>query len=94
MAPTRIVPQMNDAPVLDQVDGYWQKLAAFILWKTSGRNMVRITAEDMQAMEKAFAPGIPVILTHGHTDSLEFSLVTEEAAVRLAEHNKKIRGAA
>lgn len=84
-----------DSEVLGQVDGYWQKIAMMILWKTVGKGVVvKITAEDMQALAKEFAPGTPVIFTHGKSDALEFSLVTEEAAHRLAAHDKKMRGTA
>lgn len=83
-----------DSTILQQTDGHWQKLAAFIIWKLAGAAPVRITAADMESMAAAFAPGIPVILTHGHSDSIEFSIVTEEAAQRLAAHDKNMRGGA
>lgn len=83
-----------DSTVLQQVDGQWQKLAALILWKLSGRSVVRITAEDMAKMQAEFAPGVAVIFTHGHSDSIEFSIVDEAAATRLAAHDKTLRGIA
>lgn len=84
-----------DSVVLEQLDDQWQKVAAFILWKTVGRSgAVRVTLEDMKALEAAFAPGIPVIFTHGQHDAFEFSLVTEDRAKALAAHDATMRGAA
>lgn len=81
-----------ESTVLQQVDGHWQKLAAFIVWKCVGRGTVTITAEDIQRFADEFAPGVPVLLTHGHADSFEFRIVDEAAAKRLAEHDRTIRG--
>lgn len=80
-----------DSVVLQQVDGQWQKLAALILWKCVGTGKVVITAEDMDAMAENFAPGMPCVFTHGKAESLEFSLVTEAEATRLAEFDRQIR---
>lgn len=76
-----------DSTILQQVDGEWQKLCAFILWKTSGTGVVKVTIDDMRRMAEQFKPGFPVIFTHGHADSIEFSLVTEERAKVLAEYD-------
>lgn len=83
-----------DSVILQQVDGHWQKLAALIVWKCVGRGTVTITAEDIQGCAAAFAPGPPTLLTHGHADSIEFRLVDEAAAKRLAEHDRTLRGRA
>lgn len=80
-----------DSLVLQQVDGQWQKIAAFILWKCAGTGKVVITAEDMAAMTENFAPGMPCIFTHGKAESFEFSLVTEAEATRLAEFDRQTR---
>ncbi len=82
-----------DSTVLEQVDGHWQKLAMLILWKTSGRKAVKITAADMALCASEFAPGCPVIFTHGMSDALEFSIVTEDRARELAAHDATMRGA-
>ena len=84
--------KLNDAPVLDQVDGQWQQLAMLILWKTSGRNVVKITAKEIEEFRKQFEPGIPVIFTHGHSDSIEFSIVDEKQAQKIAQHQATLRG--
>lgn len=83
-----------DSTVLQQTEGHWQKLATLILWKCVRRESVTITAEDIQRFEAEFAPGIPVLLTYGHQDSLEFRIVDEESAKRLAEHDHNLKGRA
>ncbi len=83
-----------DSTVLQQVDGQWQKLAALILWKLKGREVVRITGADIEKMRAEFAPGVAVVFTHGLSDAIEFSIVDEAAAARLAEHDKTLRGQA
>lgn len=83
-----------DSTILQQVDGEWQKLAAAILWKLVKRGVVKVTVEDLKEMEAEFAPGMACIFTHGHAESIEFSLVTMEQAERLAAHDKTMRGAA
>ncbi len=79
-----------DAVVLGQIDGHWQKIAAFLLYKLAGETPVRITGADMEAMAAKFAPGI---FTHGGSDFMEFSIVSEEAAQRIAAHDATMRGA-
>lgn len=81
-----------DSTVLAQVDGYWQKLFAMLLWKLKGTERVRVTAADIEAMATAFAPEGPVVFTHGHFDSFDFQLVTREAAERIAAHDATQRG--
>lgn len=84
-----------DSVMLQQVDGQWQKLAALIIWKLVGRDKpVTITAKDIEAMQASFSPGMGVILTHGHFDSIEFSLIDETAARRVGSHDAAMRGRA
>jgi hypothetical protein len=83
-----------DSAVLAQVEGHWQKLFAMLLWKLKGTEQVRVALTDIEAMAAAFAPEGPVVYTHGHFDSLDFQLVTREAADRLAAHDKTQRGTA
>lgn len=87
--------KLNDALILNQLDGQWQKFAAIILWKLNGNRQVRITAEDIDAFGQQFgAGGSPIIFTHGHKESIEFQIVSEEAAARIAAHDAKSRGTA
>lgn len=82
-----------DSAVLQQVDGYWQKLAALILWKTVGAgHVVKVTAADIEAMGAHFTPGEATILTHGHVDSIDFSLVSSERAAAIAAHDAAMHG--
>lgn len=83
-----------DSAILQQVDGHWQKMAMLILWKLNGKEKVRITLEDMQRFQSSCAPGDPVLFTHGHTDSIEFQIVDQASAARLAEHDASMRGTA
>lgn len=76
-----------ESVILQQLDNQWQKMAVFLLWKLAGRKVVRITGEDMAKCVAEFAPGAPVIFTHGMSDAIEFSLVDEERAKALAEYD-------
>lgn len=74
-----------DSLMLRQVDGQWQKLCGLLLWKLAGRDKaVTVAAADIKAMHEAFEPGQATILVHGHTDSIEFKLISEADAHRLA----------
>lgn len=83
-----------DSTILGQLDGHWQRVASLILWKTSGRKKITITAADIQELQHAFGDAGPVVFTHGHVDSLDFQLIDALAAKRLAEHDKTMRGTA
>ncbi len=76
-----------ESAMLQQVDGHWQKLAAMLLWKLAGTDVVRITAADIEALHAEYSPGMPVIFTHGTADALEFSIVDEATAQRLVAHD-------
>lgn len=75
------VTKLNDAPVLDQMEGQWMKFFALVVWKLAP-NGVEITMADIDK----FAAEGGILLTHGHRESFEFRIVTPEAAARLAEH--------
>ena len=83
-----------ESVVLRQLDAQWQKIAMLILWKLAGTKKVRVSAKDIEAMANAFEPGIPMLYTHGHSDSFEFQIVDERAAARIAEYDKTQRGTA
>lgn len=83
-----------ESAVLQQLEGHWRQVAALVLWKCVGRAAVVITAADMQRLEAEFSPGMPVLLTHGHADSLEFRIVDEATAQRLAEYDRNLKGTA
>lgn len=77
---------MNDAPILDQVQEHWAKIAAFLLWKLSKDRPVNITAADIEQ----FGKDNLTLVTHGHKDSIELMLVTPEAAQRMADHDRQM----
>jgi hypothetical protein len=81
-----------DSSVLQQLDGQWQKIAMMLVWKLRGREMVRLTHADMEAFAREFAPGLPVLYTHGHSDSIDFTVIDEAAAIKLAAHEKTQQG--
>lgn len=77
-----------DSPMLQQLDGHWQRLAAVLVWKLA-KDGVTLTLDDL-----AQFPQDMVLLTHGHKDSIEYKLVTREAAERIAAHDRAQRGRA
>lgn len=91
MSPTNLTP---DSAVMQQLDGQWQKLATFLLWKLAGRTKVKLTHEEMELCAAEFAPGIPVLFTHGHSDSIEFQVIDEASAARIVAHDQTMRGTA
>jgi hypothetical protein len=92
MNPINMTP---DSTVLQQVDGQWQKLAAMLLWKLVGRDKcVTLTHADIERFSAEFAPGMPVMFTHGHSDSIDFTVVDESAAKVLAAHDATLKGTA
>jgi hypothetical protein len=54
--------------------------------------VVKITPQDIDAFNRAFAPGNGVMFVHGRGEVLELSIVTEEAAKVLIEHDLTLRG--
>lgn len=71
-----------DAAILQQVQEHWQKLAALIVWKLAPTG-VTLTFEDISSF-----PPDRVLLTHGHRDSIEFKIVSQADAERLAAHDR------
>ena len=45
---------------------------------------MNISVADIQAMNKAFEPGMPTVMIHGHFDSFDFKLIDEAEAHRIA----------
>lgn len=80
-----------DSVILQQLDEKWQKLFALLLWKYVGTEKVTLTAKEIEACNNAHPEGL-IVYTHGHSDSIDFQLVTPEAAERLMEHDRTMRG--
>ena len=81
-----------ESTILQQLDGEWPKMALLLLWKLAGRNQVKLTAAEIENCINEFSPGVPVIYTHGHKDSIDFQLVDEDTAQRLATHDATMKG--
>lgn len=78
-----------DSPMIKQSDGMWQKYLMCVLWKLAPNGVI-ITHKDLEQIidheEKK------AVLVHGHTDSIEFKLVTMEEAERLADYEATRKG--
>lgn len=85
---------INDAPILDQLEGQWQKFAAIILWKLNGCKAVCISAADIEDFNVAFEDGSPVIFTHGQKESICFQIVSEVRAKEIAAFQAGAKGTA
>jgi hypothetical protein len=77
-------------PILGQLEGQWEKVAALLVWKLAREKGVTITFKDM---EQCHADGL-VFMTWGHFDSIDFKMITPEAAKRLADHQETQKGTA
>lgn len=81
-----------DSFILKQLEGKWQQIALLLLWKLKGTSKVIVTAEDIQSLTKAFAPGNPVFMIRGHEDSMEYQIINEERAFELAKEDAEKGG--
>ena len=78
--------RLNDAAILEQIDGQYEKFLLLILHKYVPQGAV-ITHADIQALVD-MPPGEGLVLfSHGHKDSIEFKAVKERDAARLVEHD-------
>lgn len=80
--------------ILDQLNGQWEKLFMVLLYKVQRRGKVTLSPRDFEALGAAFPDSIPVLFTHGHSDSVDFQIVDEASAARIAEYAKTQRGSA
>jgi len=86
--PTTAVHYLNDAPVLQQVDGQYEKFLMMVLRKYVPEGAT-ITTKDFEDVVKEQDSGDPWILfTHGHKDSFEFKAIRESQAQRIIDHQK------
>lgn len=88
------VAKANDSMILDQLDGHWQKVALFLLYKLQGTERVKLTAADMDRCTDAFSPGLPYLLVHGNPDAIELQVVDAATARKWADYEAGRRGAA
>lgn len=82
------------APILDQLDGQWQKIAAVLLFKLSRDTPVTLTLKDFEAFREWQAIVDQQFMTWGHYDSIELRFMKIAEAQRLSEHMNAIGGAA
>lgn len=83
--------KLNDAPILDQMDGHWQKMMTLVLLKLLGKDKpVKITLQDILAAND----GDTVLFTHGMVDGVELSVVTAQKARELAAYADGMKGSA
>lgn len=84
--------KLNDAPVLGQLDGHWQRITALLLHKLVERGgEVVLSAEDMKRYAEEWPQGA-IVMVDGRFDSLAFKLVTIEEARRIAAHQQTMQG--
>jgi hypothetical protein len=77
---------MNDAPVLDQIAGQYEKFLLIILWKFLPDG-VTVTLKDIQEMLRENESADPwVLFTHGHKESFDFKCIRESAGKLIAAH--------
>jgi hypothetical protein len=78
------------APILDQIEGHWQKILVAVMWKLSKSKPIVITHQDLLDLERYMQHH--KLLTWGHKDSIELRLVTPAAAEALAKHAREQGG--
>lgn len=81
---------LNRAPVIDQLEGQWEKIVALLMWKLNKGALTSLTAKDIEAYHASEL----VLFAHGHADGFSFRLVTHEEAQHLAENETSNRGRA
>lgn len=82
-----------EAVVFEQLRDEWEKIAAVLVWKLSRYSIVQITWQDLEKFQMEVDRGEAVMFTHGHKESIEFSIVTASRAVELARHDQEQSGA-
>lgn len=85
------VSKLNDAPVLDQTQGFEMKLLMFIVWKLTGDKGVTITSKDMEQCVKQFEPSVPALIMHGTHDGFSFRVASMEEGIKAAEHHEAMQ---
>lgn len=79
---------MNDAPILDQIDGQYEKFLLAVIRKYKPNGVV-ITQADVELLVREAQTGDPFVLfAHGHKDSIEFKAIRRSAAQVIVEHQK------
>jgi hypothetical protein len=78
--------RLNDAAILDQISGQYEKFLLAVLRKYHPQG-VRITLADLEKLVAETAGPDPIVLfTHGHKESIEFKAMRASDAKRVAAH--------
>lgn len=80
--------RLNDAAVLDQVDGQYEKFLMLVLRKYLPEGVVLTLADITAAADEQAGPDPLVLFTHGHKESIEFKVIRMSDARRITEHDK------
>lgn len=78
-------PRLNEAPVLDQIEGQYHKFLMLALWKYLPDG-IEITLADFHQFERENGSDPWVLFSHGHKESFEFKAIRTSAAERIAAH--------
>jgi hypothetical protein len=81
---------LNDAPIVQQSEGMYQRYLMFVLMKLVGDQQVIITIDDMKAYEEKYGPEGAVLFLHGMPDAIAMSLVDHKRAREIAAHQKTL----
>lgn len=79
--------QNPESLALAQTDQHWMKMAAFMCFKTMGKEPLNITVKDIEACTASF-DGMPVMMVRGHYDGFILQVISQERANELAEQEK------
>lgn len=80
--------RLNDAAILEQIDGQYEKFLLLVLHKYLPGGAV-LTLADIAALADEQQGQDPwVLFSHGHKESIEFKAVRMSAAKLIAEHEK------
>lgn len=77
---------------LQLLDGHWQKICAMLVWKFA-KDGTAVTAAEIEQMNRENPQGL-TLLAHGHYDNIEFKLVSQADAMRMAAWDAQQKGRA
>ena len=80
------VKRLNEAPILDQVEGHYEKFLLLLLHKFHPDG-ITVSLEDVVGLVKETTAADPLVLfTHGHKESIDFKAMRASDAQRIAKH--------
>lgn len=85
------IKQMTDAPIVDQLQEHWNKVAAILVWKLAPEG-VEITDEDIQEFSRQSKAGETILAEIGRPNGFGFRIIDRAEAERLAAHQASQRG--